>query len=132
MLLDNGYPTRYTTTYRFAPYNDEYMLTFNAYEGEFSNITMSADEYEECARVRTGSIEYWMCVVFFHLEDDPNAPGYSCQDLYRAAQAALFIGKMPEFPVMNELIGYRAQHRMMPDAWVDVQVRAQLYKDNFA
>jgi hypothetical protein len=84
---------------------------------------------------RPESVDYWRGMVLWYLfkddaEGDYHVPVYTSTDVMRAAQACMFIDEIPEWTVLNNLIGYNPSHGKECDCWDDVRPRCKAYNYN--
>ena len=108
-------------------------LRSDIFDLDYDNLNVRV--YMNHSLERAESIDYWRGMVLWYLfkddaEGDYHVPVYTSVDVMRAAQACMMIDEVPEWPVLNRLIGYSVQHGRECDAWYVVRKRCVTYNHN--
>ena len=100
---------------------------------------MAGEEYNICAKegncevhvngwwAQETTLEHWIGVVLFYLQEDPASPAYTILDVRRAGMVCKTLGEIPEFEVLNNLIGYSWQLHAPDIDWAEIRRRISVH-----
>jgi hypothetical protein len=117
----NDFPSLEETRYKFNLDGINYEVV--AANG---NCRVWVDGWE-CVEDLDGDWGHWIGVVLFYLQEDHYAPAYTSSDVRRAGMVCKIIGEIPEFDVLNRLIGYSWQLNATPVGWDEVRRRISVH-----
>ena len=116
--MNQNFATLKHTVYIFDVAGEDYRVT--AREG---NITVEVDGFW----AQETTPEHWIGVVLFYLQEDPASPAYTILDVRRAGMVCKTLGEIPEFEVLNNLIGYSWQLNTPDISWAEIRRRISVY-----